>query len=155
MGPARDHSVNPATGGAWEPQNPAIAGSVRSANGHSATIALPDSAGYYRVHVYVYDPSGSAATANLPVVADPAVPPASTRPLPGRTSIAPSTRSDALHDCRGRFLRAGKADEGLHVDASAGMYVRAGQVRAVVRSAVGALRQHTGCSAMMTFGSVG
>lgn len=69
----KDATLNPQSGGAQEPENPPISGAVESSSGLKATIALPVTAGLYRVHVYVYDPRGNAATVNLPINVDKSV----------------------------------------------------------------------------------
>ena len=63
-----DVSDNPSTGGDFEPPTKPIAGAVVSAEGYQATILTPPKTGSYRIFVYVYDPKGSAATANVPVL---------------------------------------------------------------------------------------
>lgn len=63
----RDESDNPAAGGDWERPIPPIEGAVVSSQGDSAVIQMPDKTGNYRLFVYVRDPSGKAATANLPI----------------------------------------------------------------------------------------
>jgi hypothetical protein len=50
-----------------------IDGAVLSAAGNEARIQVPDKPGAYRIFVYVHDPAGKAATANVPILA---VPPA-------------------------------------------------------------------------------
>ena len=62
-----DVSDNTSTGGDWEPLTKPIEGAVVSARGKTAQIQLPGSGGNYRVFVYVSDPSGKTATANLPI----------------------------------------------------------------------------------------
>lgn len=63
----KDASDNPSTGGDWEPKIPLIEGAVVSSEAKSATIKMPQEAGNYRIFVYVCDPSGKVATANLPI----------------------------------------------------------------------------------------
>ncbi len=66
----QDASLNPTSGGGVEPVNPPLAGAVIAASGDSALIALPLKNDTLRVHVYVHNASGYAATANLPIVVD-------------------------------------------------------------------------------------
>jgi hypothetical protein len=63
----RDESDNPATGGDWEERIPPIEGAVISSESDSALINMPAEIGNYRLFAYVYDSSGKAATANLPI----------------------------------------------------------------------------------------
>jgi hypothetical protein len=53
--------------------NPPINGAVEVSTKLTAVINIPQKEGNYRVHVYVYDPDGSAATVNLPFMADKSV----------------------------------------------------------------------------------
>ncbi len=62
-----DVSDNRSTGGDAEPATPPIAGSVVSSDKSDAVIQLPKTPGNYRLFVYVFDPKGAAATANLPM----------------------------------------------------------------------------------------
>ena len=63
----RDESDNQSTGGDWEKRIKLIEEAVVSSQTNSVTIQTPDQLGNYRVFVYVYDPSGKVATANLPI----------------------------------------------------------------------------------------
>lgn len=63
----KDNSDNPATGGDWEERIPPIEGAILSHGLDFATIAMPPQTGTYRIFVYVYDPAGKVATANLPI----------------------------------------------------------------------------------------
>jgi hypothetical protein len=56
---------NPHTGGDHETSTPAIS----TAAGNSAELHVPEQPGNYRVFVYVFDPKGRAATANVPIQA--------------------------------------------------------------------------------------
>jgi hypothetical protein len=62
-----DVSDNRSTGGDFEPATPPIAGAVVSSDKSEAAIQLPKQPGNYRIFVYVFDPKGAAATANLPI----------------------------------------------------------------------------------------
>ncbi|MBZ5581544.1 MAG: hypothetical protein LAQ30_04935 [Acidobacteriia bacterium] len=68
-----DVSDNPSSGGDREPASVPIDGAVLSTAGNEARIQVPDKPGNYRIFVYVRDPAGKAATANVPIRA---VPPA-------------------------------------------------------------------------------
>ncbi len=61
-----DVSDNPGRGGDREPPTPALV----TAEGKNATLRVPDKPANYRVFVYVFDPQGKAATANLAVRAE-------------------------------------------------------------------------------------
>lgn len=63
-----DASDNLSTGGDWEKPTDPIEGAVLSMAGDTADIQLPETAGNYRIFVYVADPSGKTATANLPIM---------------------------------------------------------------------------------------
>jgi hypothetical protein len=63
-----DVSDAPQRGGDREPASEPIAGAVE-AHGTGAAVTLPAKPGNYRIFVYVRDPKGSAATANVPVQA--------------------------------------------------------------------------------------
>lgn len=63
-----DVSDNPNTGGDREKPTPPIAGAVLSSEGNTAVIKTPEKEGKYRVFVYAHDPTGSAATANVPIL---------------------------------------------------------------------------------------
>lgn len=63
-----DVSDNPNTGGDREEPTLPIAGAVLSADVDIAVIKTPKEEGNYRIFVYVYDPKGSAATANVPIL---------------------------------------------------------------------------------------
>ncbi len=62
-----DVSDNRSTGGDAKPATPPIAGAMVSSGKSDAVIQLPKQPGNYRLFVYVFDPKGAAATANLPV----------------------------------------------------------------------------------------
>ncbi len=64
-----DVSDNPNTGGDREEPTPPIAGAIVSSSGNQALIQVPEKPANYRIFVYVFDPKGSAATANEPIVA--------------------------------------------------------------------------------------
>lgn len=66
----KDESDNPATGGDWERRIHPIEGAVVSSESDSAWIQMPTETGHYRIFVYVSDPSGKVATANLPIKVD-------------------------------------------------------------------------------------
>ncbi|MDZ7636871.1 MAG: glycoside hydrolase family 2 TIM barrel-domain containing protein [Bryobacterales bacterium] len=63
----RDVSGVPQTGGDREDSTPPIEGAILETEGKQATIRLPDAPANYRIFVYAFDTSGSAATANVPV----------------------------------------------------------------------------------------
>lgn len=62
-----DVSDHPGRGGDREPDSAPIDGAVLAASGSEATIQLPAKPGNYRIFVYVKDPGGRAATANIPI----------------------------------------------------------------------------------------
>ena len=62
-----DVAGNRSSGGDAEPPTPPIAQAVVATEKSEAVIQLPQKEGNYRIFVYVLDPKGSAATANLPV----------------------------------------------------------------------------------------
>jgi len=68
-----DVSDNPSSGGDREPPTVPIDGAVLSSAGNEARIQVPDKPGNYRIFVYVHDPAGKAATANVPILAAPPV----------------------------------------------------------------------------------
>jgi hypothetical protein len=63
----KDVADNPNVGGDREEPVEPIPGTIVSASKTSATIRLPAEPGAYRIFVYVHDPKGAAATANVPV----------------------------------------------------------------------------------------
>lgn len=63
-----DVSDNPSTGGGRESPSAPIEGAVLSAAGNEAVIQAPTTPGNYRIIVYVRDPGGKAATANVPIL---------------------------------------------------------------------------------------
>jgi len=63
----RDVSDAPQRGGDPEAPTQPIAGAVVSSSGASASLRLPDASGNYRIFVYIFDPAGNAATANVPI----------------------------------------------------------------------------------------
>jgi hypothetical protein len=62
-----DVADNPGRGGDRESSTPPIAAAILSAQQMEVTVQLPAKEGNYRLFVYVLDPKGSAATANLPL----------------------------------------------------------------------------------------
>jgi len=62
-----DVSDNPSGGGDREPPSVPIEGAVLSTNAGEALIQVPDKPGNYRIFVYVHDPAGKAATANVAI----------------------------------------------------------------------------------------
>jgi|YNPBryantNP2012_1023418.scaffolds.fasta_scaffold01773_3 hypothetical protein len=62
-----DVADNPNVGGDREEPVQPIDGAILSSEGDHAIVQLPESAGKYRLFVYVYDTAGNAATANMPV----------------------------------------------------------------------------------------
>jgi hypothetical protein len=62
-----DVADHPGRGGDREPATPPIEGAILSTEATAARVQLPAEAGNYRLFVYVLDPHGAAATANLPV----------------------------------------------------------------------------------------
>lgn len=64
----RDVADDPRVGGDHEPLEPPIAGAVLESAGERARLRLPTTPGRYRVFVYVRDPHGGAATANVPLL---------------------------------------------------------------------------------------
>ncbi|MBC8206952.1 MAG: hypothetical protein H8E68_07360 [Kiritimatiellaeota bacterium] len=63
----RDESDNLSTGGDREKRIKPIKRAIVSSEADHVMIQMPDKPGNYRVFVYVYDPSGKVATANLPI----------------------------------------------------------------------------------------
>ena len=63
----RDESDNSSVGGDWEKRIKPIEEAIISSETNRVTIQIPNQPGNYRVFVYVYDPSGKVATANLPI----------------------------------------------------------------------------------------
>lgn len=66
-----DLTDNTASGGAYEAPSEPYPGAVISSSGKSAIIELPDETDYFRIHCYVYDDHGNAATVNQGIVVDP------------------------------------------------------------------------------------
>jgi hypothetical protein len=66
----KDVADNPATGGDRENRTPPIEEAVVSSESNAAVIKMPTEPGHYRVFTYVFDPSGKAATANLPIIVE-------------------------------------------------------------------------------------
>ena len=64
----RPESGDNLTGGDFRPDLPEIEGAVLCGTVGGARIRLPDQPGAYRVYYTVYDDTGNAATANLPVL---------------------------------------------------------------------------------------
>jgi hypothetical protein len=62
-----DESDNPGIGGDWEQRIAPVDEAIRSSESDSVVVRMPDANGNYRLFVYVRDPSGKVATANLPV----------------------------------------------------------------------------------------
>ena len=56
------------TGGDLRPSLPDIQGAILESGAAGARIRMPDEPGAYRLFAYVYDQSGNAATANLPLL---------------------------------------------------------------------------------------
>ena len=56
------------TGGDFRQALPDVEGAVLEATDGKATIRMPDEPGAYRLFAYTYDPSGNAATANIPLL---------------------------------------------------------------------------------------
>jgi hypothetical protein len=67
-----DVSDNPNRGGDRESPSSPIEGAVLSESGNEALIQVPSKPGNYRIFVYARDPGGKAATANVPILAEPA-----------------------------------------------------------------------------------
>jgi len=63
----KDVSDHPGTGGDREDRIPPIEGAIELAVNATAIINLPQEEGNYRIFIYVFDPSGKVATANLPI----------------------------------------------------------------------------------------
>jgi hypothetical protein len=63
----KDESDNPSIGGDREPRIPPIENAVISSESNRVVIRMPEEAGNYRIFAYVFDPSGKAATVNLPI----------------------------------------------------------------------------------------
>lgn len=64
----RDVADNPNVGGDREEPVPPLPGVIEHSEGFGATLRLPTEPGPYRLFVYVRDPSGNAATANVPIL---------------------------------------------------------------------------------------
>jgi hypothetical protein len=62
-----DVADHPGRGGDREPSRPPLANAVISMQGSQALVELPPKAGNYRLFVSVFDPNGSAASANVPL----------------------------------------------------------------------------------------
>jgi hypothetical protein len=62
-----DVSDHPGRGGDREPDTAPLPGAVLSSSGAEATLQLPATARNYRIFVYVKDPAGRAATANVAI----------------------------------------------------------------------------------------
>jgi hypothetical protein len=69
----RDVADNPKQGGDREPATPPIEGAIVKSDNSEALIQVPTKPDIYRLFVYVLDPQGHAATANVPLLvkADP------------------------------------------------------------------------------------
>ncbi len=63
-----DVADDPNVGGDPEKPSAPIPAAVVSSEGKQAVLQLPAQPGKWRIFVYVYDPHGSAATANLPIL---------------------------------------------------------------------------------------
>mgnify|MGYP005853404533 CR=1 FL=1 len=63
----RDVADNPNVGGDREEPVEPIPESILRSDGHSAIVKLPPEPGYFRLFVYVRDPAGNGATANVPL----------------------------------------------------------------------------------------
>lgn len=63
-----DVADNPNVGGDREEPVQPISGAIRESGENWATVQIPSEAGKYRLFVYVYDPTGNAATANMPLL---------------------------------------------------------------------------------------
>jgi hypothetical protein len=73
----KDVSGNPNVGGDREEPTPPIEGAIVSSQGDRASVRIPDREGVYRLFAYARDGHGSAATANVPLLAQaPKYPPA-------------------------------------------------------------------------------
>jgi hypothetical protein len=70
----RSESSDRRTGGDREKAPPAHPDCLLSTRGNSAAFVAPSSSGAYRVFVYVVDPGGRAATANIPLLVKQASP---------------------------------------------------------------------------------
>lgn len=64
-----DVADNPNVGGDREEPVQPIGGAILATEGNKAVLRLPEQPGKYRLFVYVYDPAGNAATANMPILA--------------------------------------------------------------------------------------
>lgn len=64
-----DVADNPNVGGDREEPVQPIQGAILATEGNKAVVRLPEQPGKYRLFVYVYDPAGNAATANMPILA--------------------------------------------------------------------------------------
>ncbi len=67
----RDAADNPNQGGDREPPTSPIEGTILNAQNQEALVQVPAKPDIYRLFVYVLDPQGHAATANLPLLAKP------------------------------------------------------------------------------------
>lgn len=64
-----DVADNPNVGGDREEPVAPIADAIRDADENHALVQIPKQPGKYRLFVYVWDPMGNAATANMPILA--------------------------------------------------------------------------------------
>lgn len=64
-----DVADNPNVGGDREEPVQPLDDAILSTQGSRAIVQIPEQAGKYRLFVYVYDPAGNAATANMPILA--------------------------------------------------------------------------------------
>jgi len=64
----RPESGDYATGGDYRPSLPDVDGAILEGDTDSARVQMPDYPGAYRLFLYVYDESGNAATANVPLL---------------------------------------------------------------------------------------
>lgn len=63
-----DVADNPNVGGDREEPVQPIHGAILATEGNKAVVRLPEQPGKYRLFVYVSDPAGNAATANMPIL---------------------------------------------------------------------------------------
>jgi hypothetical protein len=64
----RPESGDDAVGGDFQPDMPDVEGAVIESRSDGAIVRMPEEPGPYRLFVYVYDESGNAATANVPLL---------------------------------------------------------------------------------------